>query len=342
MFATLLGGLPRPLDADGVTIADDDRAVAAVLEAQATAGLGPLTDGRLRWRGAFGPIAGLGGIVAADSDDPMTGGLGLDRLPTWVAPLAVGAWQFAASHAAGLVKQALPGPYTLGRRLGGGDRDAATEAFAGALNRELRELAEAGCAFIEIEELDADRIGTDASERRLFASAHRRLLDGLGDVHVSLALVGGNAEAAGVETILAAPYPSLAVDLIAGPDNWRLVTSVPGDRGVICGALSPREPADDGPEVLVWAASYAASSRGRGLARTGLATAGGLEALAWPAAVRKMERLGEAAQLAGLPLREAAHDLDPRMLDRRRGALGWYPGPEDATAGQPRVTDARD
>ena len=26
---------------------------------------------------------------------------------------------------------------------------------------------------------------------------------------------------------------------IAGPDNWRLVVAVPGDRGVVCGALAP-------------------------------------------------------------------------------------------------------
>ena len=41
--------------------------------------------------------------------------------------------------------------------------------------------------------------------------------------HLSLAITGGNADEAGIETILAAPYASLAVDLIAGPDNWRLV-----------------------------------------------------------------------------------------------------------------------
>ena len=36
-------------------------------------------------------------------------------------------------------------------------------------------------------------------------------------------MTGGNADGAGVETLLAAPYASLAVDLIDGPDNWRLV-----------------------------------------------------------------------------------------------------------------------
>src|SRR4029077_6609759 len=96
-----------------------------------------------------------------------------------------------------------------------------------------------------------------------FARAHERLLQGMDGIHVSLAIVGGAADTAGVETILAAPYPSLAVDLIDGPDNWRLVRAVPGDRGIVCGALSTQPGSEDGPETLIWAAAYAASANGR-------------------------------------------------------------------------------
>ena len=45
--------------------------------------------------------------------------------------------------------------------------------------------------------------------------------------HLSLAMAGEAADAAGVETVLAAPYASLALDLIAGPDNWNLVARAP-------------------------------------------------------------------------------------------------------------------
>lgn len=318
MFATLLGGLPRPIDLDGRPIEDDDAAVAAVLEAQVAAGLEPLTDGRLRTRGWSGPIATLDGVEAGPD------GLRLSRLPRWTRALTVDSWRFAADRTDTIVKQALPGPYTLGRRLGADDPDAATLAFAEALRTELVALADAGCLFVEIEERDAHLIGTDAAERRRFAEAHQLLLDGIEGVHVALAIIGGNADTAGVETILAAPYPSLAVDLIDGPDNWRLVTSTPGDRGIVCGALSTRSPSDDAPELLLWAASYAAASEGRGRARVGLATAGGLEDLSWDLAAEKLRRLGMAARLAAMPLEAAAPHLDPRSIDIRSAAAGRY------------------
>ena len=323
MFGTLLGALPRPTGPDGATLIDDDAAVVAVLDAQAAAGLGPLTDGRLRAAGFGGALAALDGLTSDRA------GLRLTGSPRWRVPLTVGAWRFAADHAEGLVKQTLPGPYTLGRRLGAEDAEAAMEAFASAIRSEVVALAEAGCAFVEIEELDAPHIGTDADERARFARAHDQLLRGIDGLHVSLAIVGGAADTAGVETILAAPYRSLAVDLIDGPDNWRLVRAVPGDRGIVCGALSTRSGSDDGPETLVWAAAYAASSNGRGLDRVGLATAGSLEDLPWAAAVRKMERLGDAASLASRPLSEAAPHLDPRSLDIRSAALGRYSPPEE-------------
>ena len=318
MFATLLGGLPRPPGDDGRPLADDDRAVAAALDAQAEAGLEPLTDGRLRSRGPFGAIVGLDGLEAGPDGPRLSG------FPRWRTALTVDAWRFATGHASRLVKQALPGPYTLGRRLGADDPDASTTAFATALRSEVLALAEAGCAFIEIEERDAHLIGTDEVERRRFADAHRSLLDGIEGVHLSLAIIGGNADTAGIETILAAPYPSLAVDLIDGPDNWRLVTNTPGDRGIVCGALSTRHPSDDSPELLLWAVGYATASEGRGPTRVGLATAGGLGGLSWDHAAAKLKRLGEAARLAGLPLAEAAPHLDPRAIDIRSAAAGRY------------------
>ena len=79
------------------------------------------------------------------------------------------------------------------------------------------------------------------------ATLHQRLLDGVTGTHLSLAITGGDAKAAGIDTLLAAPYASLAVDLIAGPDNWHLVVRTPGDRGIICGALPAEADSDDGP-----------------------------------------------------------------------------------------------
>jgi hypothetical protein len=236
MFATLLGSLPRPPLDDGASV---DALVEAAVQAQEAAGLEPITDGGLRL--AVGPVD---------------------------------AWRATARLTDRAVKQVVEGPYTSGREHDGGaaERTAATLARAASLNATLRDLAAAGCPLIEIHEPSAATIGADPGERALFRVAHLRLLDGVTGTHLSLALTGGNADGAGIDTVLAAPYASLAVDLIAGPDNWRLVAAAPGDIGIVCGALSAAEGTQDGPELLLWAAGYAASTGGRGPDRVGLAT----------------------------------------------------------------------
>jgi methionine synthase II (cobalamin-independent) len=312
MFATVLGGLPRPVPTIGVRdddFDDVDEAVREVVAAQELAGLEPLTDGRLRWSDLLAPLRGLAGGS------------------TWRGPLTVADWSFAASCTTRAVKQALPGPYTAGRRLhpGGRRRRSLTLALADALHAEVLALAEAGCPLVEIDEPDAVAIGDNEAERRLFREVHGRLTDGVTGTHLSLALTGGNVDTAGDATVFAAPYASYAFDLIAGPDNWRLVARAPGDRGIVCGALSAAPDSNDGPEVLVWAAHYAASTGGRGLARVGLANAPDLAALDWAAARTKLVRLGEAARIAAAESpSEMATALDPRAIDPRSAATGRF------------------
>jgi methionine synthase II (cobalamin-independent) len=294
MFATLLGPLPRP----PLPGADEPEALlAAVIRAQEAAGLEPIVDAGF----------GIGDSVA-------------ER------------WRNTSSQTDRLVKAAVLGPYSLGiasaeRNGQPATADAPTDgviAAAVALNAELLALVAAGCRYIEVHEPAATGIGTDATEGARFRDAHARLLDGVTDAHLSLAITGGNADGVGVETLLAAPYASLAVDLIAGPDNWRLVVAAPADRGIVCGALPTAPNSDDRVEVLLWAAGYAASTGGRGPLRVGLATASSLAALPWEVAVRKMEILGEVVRLADLPPDERARAVDPRSLDSRSAALGRY------------------
>ena len=286
MFATLLGPLPRPPLGAAASV---DALVQAAVRAQEAAGLEPITDGGQR------------------ANEPL-----------------VAAWESTARLTDQAVKCAVEGPYTFGRAHRGGavERTAATLARAAALNTALHELAAAGCPLIEVHEPFAATIGTDPGERALFREAHLRLLDGVDGTHLSLALTGGSADEAGIETVLAASYASLAVDLIAGPDNWRLVAAAPGDLGIVCGALPASAGTEDGPELLLWAAGYAASTGGRGRDRVGLATASSLAHLAWGDAVRKLERLGEAARLADRPLEERLGAFDPRAVSSRSAALG--------------------
>jgi hypothetical protein len=235
----------------------------------------------------------------------------------------VAAWRSTAARTDRLVKAIIDGPFTSGRPI------AEVRGVAQAL-------ADAGCRWIEIHEPAAATIGTDPEARARFADAHRTLTAGLDpDVHLSLAITGGSADEAGIDTILAGTYVSLALDLIDGPDNWRLATAAPRELGLICGAISTRAGSDDGPELLLWAAEYAASTQGRGPARVGLATAGSLVALTWDASVEKIRRLGEAARLSELPSEERRTAIDPRAVDSRSAALGRYE-PGHGSAGTSR------
>jgi methionine synthase II (cobalamin-independent) len=285
VFATLLGALPSP--------ATDGDPLRIVIEAQAAAGLEPLADG----------------LEAADPGDDV-----------------VARWQAAAALTNRAVKQRLRGPWSavIGAAAApsGRARDREVLASAERLREQVLALAAAGCPLIEIEETEAHRIGDDEAARRSFRAAHLRLASDVPGAHLSLSIVGGSAWDAGAATILDPPYQSLAVDLIAGPDNWRLVTATPGDRGIVCGALETASARDEGPELLVWAAHYAASTRGRGLARVGLGTAGGLANLTWEQATRKLRALAEAARVAELPHGELAEALDPRAVSSRAAATG--------------------
>ncbi len=225
----------------------------------------------------------------------------------------VAAWQFAAGCTTRAVKQSLRGPYT------------AVSGSVEALGATVVALAEAGCPMIEIMEPEAPGINDDAARQR-FGDLHRQILaDVPAGTHMSLAITGGDATGLGAAALFDLPYASYAFDLIAGPDNWRLIAEAPGDRGIVCGALDPRATASDRPEVLVWAAHYAASTGRRGLVRVGLANASDLGGLTRERARRKVTALAEAARLASSASEEElAVALDPRAVDKRSAAMGRY------------------
>jgi methionine synthase II (cobalamin-independent) len=290
MFATLLGALPDPPDAT-----DPDARLAAMVAAQVEAGLEPITDGE----GARDPDDGVVDRWHA------TAGL-TDRA---VKAVLVGPWTAAWSAAGSATSGVPPGP-------------AAVLAESNRLRRAVTALAAAGCPLVEIEEAEADRIGADVASRAAFRGAHIDLASAVDATHLALSIVGGSAWDAGAATILDAPYRSLAVDLIAGPDNWNLVTRAPADRGIVAGALDATKRIPEGPELMVWAAHYSASTRGRGLARVGLGTAGTLAQLSWDDAIARLRSLAEAARIAELPRGELADALDPRAVSSRAAATG--------------------
>lgn len=321
MFAMLSGPWPRVKpDGSDAEVDAEDR-VREVVGTQIEAGMGFVTDGHVRWAD---PAAAV--LVALEAGDTGPDGL---LLRAWRATAAAASAMRAGIPAA----QALPGPYTLGRRgryglpAPGAEREEHTLSLAAALASELAALAAAGCPIVIVEEPAAVDIGADPPERALFAAAQQRLLadvEAFADLHSMLAITGGSAAEAGAAAIFAAPYRSYLFDLVAGPDNWYLVRAAPPERGIVCGAMRVETAGgEDQLPLLVWAARYAASAGGRGPDRVGLANAtplGGLD----PAAARDaLLSLGRAAGLAAMPLERAVEaGLDPRTVGSRTAAPG--------------------
>jgi methionine synthase II (cobalamin-independent) len=298
MFATLAGSYPQPAGLQ------PREALRAVLGAQADAGLGLLSDGTVH-----------------DSDD---------------ASLLVDAWVAAREMAAvqGIelpVKLAVLGPWArcsgpagTARAAGAAPDASAARSAADRLAAALSAVLAAGCPVVEVHEPVAT-LPTGAGAAAAFATAHRALLAGLpADAHATLAITGGDAEALGPDAVFAAPYRSHLFDLIAGPDGWRTIAAAPGNRGIIVGVADASGARPPVLEEVAWAASYAASLGGRGVARVGLAPSGGLGSLDPARARALIELLGEAARLLVGEPDLLLRRFDPRAVDLRSAALGEY------------------
>ena len=289
MFATLAGGYPWPAD---LAPAEAPAAgLAAVLRAQAEAGLGLLSDG----------------LVHAATTSPE------DLVEAWHAVS-----EAVAHLAIGLpVKVALQGPWVAGGSSGAVDA-------ARSLRASLAALADAGCPLVEVHE-PSSSLPSDDAGRAAFVAAHAALLDGLdGRIHGSLAVTGGDATALGADALFAAPYRSHLFDLLDGPESWRLAAVAPADRGIVAGVGDATGRRRTRLEDVVWAAGYAASTGGRGFDRVGIAPSASLAALAPERARAVLDLLGEAVRAMAGGADGVLARFDPRAIDARSAALGQY------------------
>jgi methionine synthase II (cobalamin-independent) len=310
MFATLAGGLPRPTAGSewsgSVSLADR---IGAAIALQVELGLEPVMDGAPDGDPIRATSLGLDGVTEVAGGRPA-----MATTVGWSTPIHLARWQEAADRTDRAVKQLVGGPYSIGWRLaadlGHTTRGRLTLELAEGLREELRALGAAGCPLIQVDEPEAVRIGDSAAEVALFRDAQARLLDGVTGTHLSLAVTGGNVDAAGPAAFFDVAYASYLFDLIDGPDNWRLIAKAPADRGIVCGVVPGADHEATEKEVIVWAARYAAATMGRGLARVGLSTSGSLAGLTWDVARRRLELLALAADIAVEPAHRMVERLD--------------------------------
>lgn len=324
MFATLAGEYPWPPELPF------EEALAAVVGAQVEAGLGLVSDGRVH-----PAVTAPGDLVAAwratlDAVERIGPGL--------VVKLAVeGPWGASQTGASGAGRGAFEA--AVGGGVAGRDDDALGRARV--LRGGLLALAEAGCAYVEVHEPAATLPASDGTPagdatvgvapsagsrgRAAFVAAHAALLAALPDgLHVSLAITGGDALALGAGTLSMLPYRSHLFDLLDGPDSWRVIAALPPERGIIAGIGDASGSRRTRLEEVVWAASYAASTSGRGMDRVGVAPSGSLAALSPEVALAVITLLGQAADAMLGGRDEVLARLDPRAIDARSAALGQY------------------
>ncbi|MDQ3870928.1 MAG: hypothetical protein M3301_04835, partial [Chloroflexota bacterium] len=334
MFATIVGAYPRTplpgqpfrlraahaqlergeIDEAGLRAVQDDLAREVIAE-QMDAGLGLVTDGQVRWEDPQTAIArGLDGFEITgllryfDTNTYYRQPRAL-REPRWRGPILVDDWRFAdraAREQAALqgtepvaVKACLVGPYTLARLSEAAEmgHERLTIALAEAVSEEIRALLDAGAPVVQVDENALTLIGRDDdAERRLVADAFRRLTRVATGRRLCLAVTMGDAQHLGAPLLFDAPFGSYLFDLVAGAENWRLISYAPSDRTIICGVADARNTRPDDEAVLLASARYAAGLGDRGLERVGLSPSTGLEYLPRDRARTKIRALGAAAR----------------------------------------------
>jgi 5-methyltetrahydropteroyltriglutamate--homocysteine methyltransferase len=119
------------------------------------------------------------------------------------------------------IKMPIPGPFTLAGRIEGGqvyaDRQAVTEALIPIVNAEIRNLINAGCRFIQ---LDEPSFACHPDDPGLFVDIINRTLEGTQEAYISMHLCFGNYRGGAVGQRSYRPlFPGL---LSAGVDQLAL------------------------------------------------------------------------------------------------------------------------
>jgi hypothetical protein len=303
VFAAILDRYPgaEPVSGRSAGTAAIRRRLGAVLRDQFEAGMGMLGDGIVHDAST--------GAVAAEA-----------AVAAWQAADEIARSLAARSNAAvepPLVKACLLGPWSAALR--GGE---SLNEVARRIHEAIGGLFEAGAPVVQLVEDDLVEVPQmdDTAAGRAHDALSAAISGHIG--HVSLSVGGGNVDHLGGPFFFDLPAASYAFDLISGPENWRLIVEAPADRGVLCGVADCRGPGADEEAVMIWAALYAASTQGRGLARVGLCPSVGLGELPRDAARRKLDGLASASRKSGLPPDELATLIDPRAVDARTAGLG--------------------
>jgi 5-methyltetrahydropteroyltriglutamate--homocysteine methyltransferase len=270
--------------------------IAEIVREQEAAGLDIVTDGQVGWYDAVSHLAGklsgteIGGLHRFFDTNYLV------RQPEVVGKLGgnVGladAYMDTASIAESEVKAVVTGPYTLARY--SIIKDSAYDdvgqlamGYAERLTDEIRDLAQTGCALIQIEEPSLLQFPEDAE---LVRNTLLRAVADKGNARVSLVTYFGDATQIFGE-LLNMPADMLGFDLTYSPGLVGLIGDV--DRPVALGAIDGRNTKLDDTETVAGTVERVMDALGsRGVDEVHLQPSCGLEYLPRDRAQRKLERM---------------------------------------------------
>jgi 5-methyltetrahydropteroyltriglutamate--homocysteine methyltransferase len=285
---------------EDVRAAEDETTVAAIAEQEA-AGLDLVTDGQIRWPDPITYVVRrlegfqAGGLLRwFDSNTYYRQPRAVGEV-RWSNPILLDDLAFAARHASRPVKAVVTGPYTLGALSDPGDRglERVTLELADALNQELRALAAASPAWIQVDEPAIARNPGVRYPRRfdLFQEAMHRLVDGVPG-RLGLAIYHGSA--ADVPDLFRLPFSLVGLDLVQGVDGWSLLDEWPAGVGLGLGLVDARNVRMEDPGEL--AATIRRVRSATAASELHVHPSCGLEFLPREAARRKLSVLAQAVR----------------------------------------------
>jgi 5-methyltetrahydropteroyltriglutamate--homocysteine methyltransferase len=287
------------LDAAGLRAVEDEVTREAIAD-QVEAGVDLITDGQIRWEDAQTHFArklrgfSINGLQRYFDTNVYFREPVAEGPIEWTAPITVEEFTFARTVSARPVKAVVTGPFTLAalsRNTHYPTREAYVEALARALNAELRALAAAGAAVLQVDE---PALCHHKDAYGVFAAAMRVLLEGVTAKTILCTYFG---DVGGVyPQLLELPFDVLGLDVVAGHRNWEVVRSAPFTKELQLGLLDARNTRVETTEEIASAVRRMAEIVP--LDRMMLAPSAGLEFLPHGVARKKLRALVAGARAA--------------------------------------------
>lgn len=240
----------------------EDEVTAEVLAEQAEAGIDLVTDGQIRWEDGQTYFAralegfAIGGLQRYFDTNVYYRQPVVRGEVAWRGPITVEDYRFAVAHSPRPVKPVVTGPFTLAvlsRNEYYRTFDDLVVALAAALNQELRALAAAGAALIQVDE-------PGLLLRRDQFPVFRRAMDVLWDgVAARRALYTYFGHVDGLyPALLDLPIDILGLDFVAGARNWEVLRRARFTKELGLGILDARNTRMESPEEVAAAVRLAA------------------------------------------------------------------------------------